>query len=94
MKAVFASHMSLCPLTNKTCNGVILHSCSWAHIHSHLTEERGINGSNICLFNELLLQTSEPKSLPLVIPVGYLRHLTPKLNQSELRALMPLINQK
>lgn len=95
MEAVCASRVRLCFPTNKTCGWVILRSCPRAHIHSHLTEEeRDINGSDHCLFHELLLQTNKTKKLPLVMHVGYLRHLTPKLNQRELRALMSLINQK
>lgn len=79
------------PLAGSFCRPAPPQAC----IHSHLTEEeKGINGSDHCLFNELLLQTNKTKRLPLVMHFGYLRHQMPKLNQRELRALMPLINQK
>lgn len=89
-----ASQVRLCSTpTTKTCGWVVLHSCPWAHIHSHLLEEeRGTNDSDRCLWAVVIYKQN--LWLPLVMQVGYLRHLTPNLNQRKLRALISLVNQK
>lgn len=47
----------------KTLGCVVLHSCPWGHIHSHLTEEeRGTNGSDRCLWAVVLYKKNQKTS--------------------------------